>query len=153
MGRADAPSGRSNSGLAWNGEPMSTVAMDFGTSNSAMAFRTPDGSIQFVRLSGDDSVVIPSYLKVLDGQIVDVGNTAKTALAADPKHVLWGLKRLPGLSYNDGKEPTQILRFQYDIKDHGGNLRIEVDGHILAPIDLVSKFLRRIREQACESPD
>ena len=118
---------------------MNTVAMDFGTSNSAMAFRMPDGAIEFVRLEGETSAVIPSFLLVRDGKPEHVGQPAKNALAADPEHVIWGLKRLLGLSYHDAKQ--QIHRFQYVIKDHGGKLRIEVDGHILAPVDLIFEFL------------
>jgi molecular chaperone DnaK (HSP70) len=130
---------------------MNTVAMDFGTFNSTMAFRMPNGGIEFVRLPGEASNVIPSYLLMRDGEVEHVGQSAKNALAADPEHVLWGLKRLLGLSHHDAKE--QIRRFQYHIADYGGQIRIEVDGHIHAPVDLISSFLGRIRKQACESPD
>jgi molecular chaperone DnaK (HSP70) len=131
---------------------MSTVAMDFGTFNSAMAIRMPNGGVEFVRLPGCPDSVIPSFLLMRDGEVEQVGQDAKGAWPADPDHVLWGLKRLLGLSHHDAKERNQLQRFRYQVADHSGKLRIEVDGYVFSPVDLISSFLSRIREQAFQSP-
>ena len=71
---------------------MNTVAMDFGTFNSAMAFRLPNGGVEFVKLTGEADEVIPSFLLVRNGEVKEIGQRAKTQWAADPEHVVWGLK-------------------------------------------------------------
>jgi molecular chaperone DnaK (HSP70) len=105
-----------------------------------------------LRLPLTTSPIIPSFLKFSsNGELDCFGEGAKNAAGADPKHVIWGLKRLLGLSYSDAKDGAELARFHYELIDAGGKLRVKIGGHPHTPIDLVSLFLRKVKE-SCESP-
>ncbi len=135
---------------------MNTISMDFGTYNSAVAYRLPNGEVILLRppliTTSPNSPIIPSFLKFTsDGEFESFGEPAKNAAATDPQHVVWGLKRLLGLSYRDAHERGELARFHYRVMDAGGKLLIEIGRRLYTPIDLVKLFLKKVKE-SCESP-
>jgi len=132
---------------------MNTVSMDFGTYNSAVAYQLPNGEAILLQPALSHSSIIPSFLKFsADGELDCIGEPARNAAAADPQHVLWGMKRLLGLSYRDAFERGDLERFKEDlVLDAGGKLVIKIGNHLYTPIQLAAMFLRRVKE-TLESP-
>jgi molecular chaperone DnaK len=131
---------------------MNTISMDFGTYNSAVALKLPNGEVILPRPPLTQSPIIPSFLKFsADGEFDSFGEPAKNAASVDHQHVVWGLKRLLGLSYRDADERGELARYKYKIMDANGKLLIEIGSRLYTPIDLVTLFLRKVKE-SCESP-
>ncbi len=131
---------------------MNTISMDFGTYNSAAAYRLPNGEVILLRPALAHTPIIPSFLMFRsDGEFDCMGEGAKDAAAVDPQHVVWGLKRLLGLSYRDAYERGELARFHYETLDADGKLLVKIGDHLHTPIDLVSLFLQKARE-SFESP-
>lgn len=131
---------------------MNTISMDFGTYNSAVAFRLPNGEVVLLRPPLTQSRIIPSFLKFsTDGEVDSFGESAKNAAPVDPQHVVWGLKRLLGLTYRDARERGELTRYHYKIMDANGKLLVEMGSRLYTPIDLVALFLQKVKE-SCESP-
>jgi hypothetical protein len=61
-----------------------------------------------------------------DGEFECFGEPAKEAAAADPKHVVWGLKRLLGLTYRDACDRGELARFHYEHMDASGKLQVKI---------------------------
>ncbi|MGA9115699.1 MAG: Hsp70 family protein [Bacteroidota bacterium] len=131
---------------------MNTISMDFGTYNSAVAFRLPGGEAVLLNPARGRSPIIPSFLKFTkEGELESIGEHAKNARASDPAHVLWGVKRLLGCSYRDALERGELSRFEKEsVLDAGGRLVLKVGTRLYTPIEIVSLFLRRVREM-CEA--
>ncbi len=130
---------------------MNTVSMDFGTYNSAVAYRQPDGGVTLLRPRFGNRGIIPSFMRFTQqGEIECFGDAAKNIV--DPQHIVWGLKRLLGLSYKDAFEREELERFKFKTMDAGGKLLIEIGNHLYTPIDLVTLFLKKVKE-TCESTE
>lgn len=129
---------------------MNTVSMDFGTYNSAVAYRQPDGEVILLRPRFSQLGTIPSFMRFTSqGEFDCFGVPAKNA-DGNPEQVIWGLKRLLGLSYEDAWSRGELERFKFKVMDDGGKLKIKVGNRLKTPIELVTMFLKGVKE-TCES--
>ena len=133
---------------------MRTISIDLGTYNSAAAYKMPaDGQIVLLQAYHGPTIqgkVIPSFLKFYaNGELDKYGEPARKDLAVAPQLVVWGLKRLLGKSYQGAKD--EFHRFHYPIKEaEDGSITIPIGEKTYTPIELVTLFLQKIKED-CES--
>jgi molecular chaperone DnaK (HSP70) len=78
-----------------------------------------------------------------------VGGEAKRQLPINPKQVVWGVKRLVGLSYDKARQRGELQRFQYDIEEGPRNsILIRVGEERFAPSQILEIILRKIKNDA-----
>ena len=84
-----------------------------------------------------------------NGKKTHVGNWAQEQLEMNPKLVIWGVKRLVGLSYDTAKNNGEFSRFQYDIeKGQNGLILIKIGEERYTPSHILEFILREIKEDA-----
>ena len=74
------------------------IGIDLGTTNSLVAYIQDE---QAIAVKGKDgkSTLVPSIIHFDSESKVEVGDTAKAQLIADPTNTIYSVKRLMGLSY------------------------------------------------------
>jgi molecular chaperone DnaK len=81
-----------------------------------------------------------------------VGQRAKEELRLNPELVIWGVKRLVGLSYQAASAAGELRRFQYGIEEGPqGDILIKVGEERFTPSHILEMILREIKEDA-ENP-
>lgn len=129
-----------------------TIGIDLGTFNSAAAFARDSTPAMIESRYGKTlyGKQFPSFVSFgADGNVKYVGQKAKEDWAINPKHVIWGVKRLVGLSYAAACKSGDVRRFQYDIiegPDRG--ILINVAGRTLTPTEVLTFILREVKEDA-----
>jgi molecular chaperone DnaK len=129
------------------------IGIDLGTYNSTGAFAL--GKEQVIMIESrygrnTHGKNFPSFVLFdQNGKKLYVGNWAKEQLEINPKLVVWGVKRLVGLSYDAAKNSGEFSRFQYDIeKGQNGLILIKVGEERYTPSHILEFILREIREDA-----
>jgi len=129
------------------------IGIDLGTYNSAAAVAFGRGKVTMVESRYGKTLYgknFPSFVLFdHNGEKQRVGQRAKAELSINPKLVVWGVKRLVGLSYNSAKERGELRRFQYDIEEGpGGSILINVGEERFTPSHILEFILREIKEDA-----
>lgn len=85
-----------------------------------------------------------------DGSVHSVGLEAKRRLSSDPKHVIWGMKRLLGKTYSEAVNQKELDRFLYDIEPDPdtGQCLIKVGEKGIRPEDVCAELIKKIKRQA-----
>jgi len=129
------------------------LGIDLGTYNSAAAVAF--GQDKFVMVESRYGPTIygknfPSFVLFdRQGKKQMVGLLAARNLTEKPEFVIWGVKRLIGLSYETAKERGELKRFQYNIeKGQGGGILIRVGGEYYTPSHILEFILGEIKEDA-----
>lgn len=132
---------------------MISIGIDIGTFNSAAAFADSSGAVTMVRSKNGETQYgknFPSFV-LFDrtGKKQLIGDLAKTAGFRNPELLIWGVKRLIGLSYNEAKKNGELERFRYGIeKAPDGGIAITVGGRKYSPSDIIRFILQEIKEDA-----
>jgi molecular chaperone DnaK (HSP70) len=134
-----------------------TIGVDIGSYNSlaAVAF-SKDQVIQIQSKNGRSFCEKnhPSFVQFdKTGKMVYVGGPAKNNAGINPELVVWGAKRLVGISYDEAREKGELDRFKYPIsKDENGNILIPIGERTYRPKDILQFILEEIKSDA-ENPD
>ncbi|MGD0551456.1 MAG: Hsp70 family protein [Sedimentisphaerales bacterium] len=131
------------------------IGIDLGTYNSSAAIAFGKDKIVMIESRHGKSPYgagknFPSFV-LFDklGEKQAVGLPAKRQLADNPELVVWGVKRLVGLSYQTVKERGELQKFQYAIEQgEGGSILIRVGGRKYRPQDILSFILQEIKRDA-----
>ena len=132
------------------------IGVDLGTYNSSAAVALNRDRIIMVRSKegptpfGKD---FPSFVMFDDaGEPCAVGQNARALLHLKPRQVVWGVKRLVGLSYDTAKERGELDRFRYNIvRGPQDGILIEVGGKHYTPEQVLGLILREIRRASEDS--
>lgn len=129
------------------------IGIDLGTFNSAGAIAIGRENIDLVLSVHGESIYgknFPSFVLFdYNGKKQKVGKPAKEEIAINPKLVVWGVKRLVGLSYEAAKKEKELRKFQYDIEEGPrGSILIKVGEKRFSPSDILEFILREIKENA-----
>lgn len=136
------------------------LGIDLGTFNSSAAVALSKDQVLMVQSKYGSTVYgknFPSFV-LFDhiGKKQLIGQQAKNQLPLNPKLVIWGVKRLVGLSYDAALKSGELDRFQYDIeKGPGDSILIKVGqerftvSHIL---ELILREIKRDAEDSCVNP-
>jgi len=131
------------------------LGIDWGTYNSAAAafdgeqtriIESKEGTTEYGK-------AFPSFLYFdLRGEVQAYGIAAMRYRAIAPKQVIWGVKRLIGLSYDDAVRRKELKRFAFKVeKASDGGVLVSVGERKFTPTDLCEIMLRKIKTDA-ESP-
>jgi molecular chaperone DnaK (HSP70) len=134
---------------------MVTVGIDFGTYNSKAGYKMPDGTIILLQSNDGDTRqgrVTPSFVEFHpNGQYKRHGEEARKNLVISPERVVWGVKRLLGLSYDMAKESGELEKFTYNYeKATDGSIVIKIGAVNYSPEQIATIFLTKLKED-CES--
>ena len=107
------------------------IGIDLGTYNSAAAVALGRNRIAMIESRYGKTLYgknFPSFVLFdHNGQKQLVGQRAREELRINPKLVVWGVKRLVGLSYQAAENAGELRRFKYDIEEGpGGSILIRV---------------------------
>ena len=130
-----------------------TIGIDLGTSNSAGAVAFGKNEVVMIESKYGKSKFgknFPSFVLFdHNGAKQMVGELAKAKLANNPKLVIWGVKRIVGLSYREAKERGELQRFRYDIEEgRDGGIMIKVGPEYYTPSHILGFILKEIKEDA-----
>lgn len=131
------------------------IGIDLGTYNSSAAIAFDRDKIVMIESRHGKSPYgagknFPSFV-LFDklGEKQAVGLPAKRQLVDNPELVIWGVKRLVGLSYHTAKERGELRKFQYAIEQgEGGTILVRVGGRKYRPQDIISFILQEIKRDA-----
>lgn len=128
------------------------LGIDLGTYNSSAAVAIERDTFLVKSKGGrtPHGKNFPSFVQYdSNGSQVCVGGKAKSALRIYPGLVVWGVKRLVGLSYQSAVERGETKRFKYDIeRGPGDGILIRVGNERFAPTHILEAVLREIKEDA-----
>ncbi|HWZ43540.1 MAG TPA: Hsp70 family protein [Candidatus Saccharimonadales bacterium] len=127
------------------------LGIDLGTYNSSAAVAVQRDTVMVQSKDGALSLNgknFPSFVQFdSKGSKMCVGAKAQKNLLLNPLHVIWGVKRLVGLSYQSAVDETR--RFKYDIeRGPGDGILIRVGNERFTPSHILEIILREIKEDA-----
>jgi molecular chaperone DnaK (HSP70) len=132
------------------------IGIDLGTYNSAASVALGRTRVAMVESKYGKTLYgksFPSFV-LFDkfGRVQMVGQRAKEEARLNPDLVVWGVKRLVGLSYRAALEMGEFRRFQYRIEEGpAGDILICVGEERFSPSHILEIILREIKADA-ENP-
>jgi molecular chaperone DnaK (HSP70) len=133
---------------------MSILGIDLGTANSAAFFFDGEGKPKIINPSeGIASLygkLFPSYVEFDQaGEIFCVGKAAYDHYCEGTSNtVVWGSKRLIGISFREAKKELRHIDYFIDGKKEDGTVIIPVDQKIYTPGDIAEMILDKIKKDA-----
>jgi len=119
------------------------VGIDLGTTNSLVA--TVRSGVATVLPDAYGRPLLPSIVRYFPDGRVDVGYSAQTRQADDPRNTIVSVKRYMGRSV---KDVTHIENTPYDFVDSPGMLQIRTAAGVKSPVEVSSEILKVLRERA-----
>jgi molecular chaperone HscA len=119
------------------------VGIDLGTTNSLVA--TVRSGIPVILPDSHGRALLPSIVRYLDAQRVEVGYPAQARQAEDPKNTIASVKRYMGRGL---KDVPHIESTPYDFVDAPGMLQIRTAAGVKSPVEVSAEILRVLRERA-----
>ncbi len=99
------------------------IGIDLGTTNSCVAVMENGEPVVIQNSEGFRTT--PSIVGFTAKGDRIVGQPAKNQMVTNPKNTVYSIKRFIGRRYNE--LPDEIKRIPYAVKDHGDDVRVEVD--------------------------
>ncbi len=132
------------------------IGIDLGTYNSAASVALGRNRIVMVESKYGRTLYGKSFPSFVlfdrQGGRQMVGQRAREEMSINPDLVVWGVKRLVGLSYQQALEMGELSRFSYGIEEGpGGTILIRVGEERYTPSHILEFILREIKEDA-ENP-
>lgn len=136
---------------------MRSIGIDLGTYNSAASVALGRNRVAMIESKYGKTLYgknFPSFVLFdHNGCKQLVGQRAREELGRNPGLVVWGVKRLVGLSYQAALAQGELGRFAYDIEEGpGGSILIRVGDERFTPSHVLEFILREIKEDA-ENPN
>jgi molecular chaperone DnaK len=133
-----------------------TMGIDLGTYNSAAAVALGRGRVVMVESKYGRTMYGKSFPSFVlfdrEGRKQVVGQRAREEMSINHDLVVWGVKRLVGLSYQTALEMGELKRFQYAVEEGpGGAILIRVGQERYTPSHILEFILREIKQDA-ENP-
>ncbi|MBN2344170.1 MAG: Hsp70 family protein [Deltaproteobacteria bacterium] len=129
------------------------IGIDLGTYNSAAAVPIGNGKVAMIESRYGKSLYGKNFASFVlfdhTGQKQITGKRAQAELRLNPKLVIWGVKRLVGLSYQNAKASGELTRFAYETEEGpGGSILIKVGEERYTPSHILEYILRDIKQDA-----
>lgn len=132
------------------------IGIDLGTYNSAASVALGRNRVVMIESKYGRTLYGKSFPSFVlfdrSGIRQKVGQRAREEMTINPELVVWGVKRLVGLSYQQALEMGELGRFQYAVEEGpGGTILIRVGEERYTPSHILEFILREIKEDA-ENP-
>jgi molecular chaperone HscA len=119
------------------------VGIDLGTTNSLVA--TVRSGVPAVLPDAHGRALLPSIVRYVDSQRIEVGYAAQARQSDDPKNTIVSVKRFMGRGVKDA---AHIENAPYDFVDAPGMLQIRTVAGVKSPVEVSSEILKVLRERA-----
>ncbi len=119
------------------------VGIDLGTTNSLVA--TVRSGVPVVLPDEQGRPLLPSIVRYLPGGEVEVGYTAQTRQAEDPKNTIASVKRFMGRGL---KDVAYAENSPYDYVDAPGMVQLRTVAGVKSPVEVSAEILRLLRHRA-----
>jgi molecular chaperone DnaK len=129
------------------------IGIDLGTYNSAAAVPVGNGKVAMVESRYGRSLYGKNFASFVlfdhSGQKQVTGKRAQAEMRLNPRLVIWGVKRLVGLSYQQARANGELARFAYETEEAGdGGILIKVGPERYTPSHILEYILRDIKHDA-----
>ncbi len=118
------------------------VGIDLGTTNSLVA--TVKSGLSEVLLDEQGRALLPSVVRYLDGNAIDVGYAAQAAQSQDPQNSIVSVKRFMGRGLKDINASEQPYQFSED----SGMLQIKTRAGNKSPVEISAEILKTLKNSA-----
>src|SRR5438046_5088244 len=122
------------------------VGIDLGTTNSLVA--TMRSGVATVLPDAQGRPLLPSIVRYLSSEKVEVGYAAQARQAEDPKNTIVSVKRFMGRGV---KDVDHLQNAPYDFVDAPGMLQIRTVAGVKSPVEVSAEILLVLRERAATS--
>jgi molecular chaperone HscA len=122
------------------------VGIDLGTTNSLVA--TVRGGAATVLPDAQGRSLLPSIVRYQPGGGVEVGYTAQTHQADDPRNTIISVKRYMGRGL---KDVAHAENAPYDFVDAPGMVQLRTIAGVKSPVEVSAEILRKLGTRAEES--
>jgi molecular chaperone HscA len=123
------------------------VGIDLGTTNSLVAFITPDNQPKVINDAGK-GLLVPSIVHFTAAGDTLVGNEAKDFLISDPANTIFSVKRLLGRSYKDVAAHQDTFSYKIIDDDNDALVKIQAGDKFYTPIELSAEILKELKARA-----
>lgn len=123
------------------------IGIDLGTTNSLIAFISPEGHPQVINDTGK-GVLVPSVVHFSGSGEITIGNEAKDYLITDPANTIFSVKRLLGRSYHDLEEHKDLFSYKILDDDSESLVKVKVGDTFYTPTELSSLILKELKQRA-----
>src|SRR5688572_19522329 len=119
------------------------VGIDLGTTNSLVA--TVRSGVPAVLPDANGRALLPSIVRYVDSQKVEVGYAAQARQADDPRNTIVSVKRFMGRGV---KDVAHLEAAPYDFVDAPGMLQLRTVAGVKSPVEVSAEILKVLRERA-----
>ena len=119
------------------------VGIDLGTTNSLVA--TVRNGVPQCLQDENGKMLLPSVVRYLPDGTVDIGRSAQTAQAIDPRNTIVSVKRFMGRGL---KDVAHVETMPYDFVDAEGMVRLRTVQGVKSPVEVSAEILKNLRERA-----
>src|SRR5688572_27340139 len=119
------------------------IGIDLGTTNSLVA--TVRSGMPAVLPDAHGRALLPSIVRYVDSQKIEVGYAAQARQSDDPKNTIVSVKRFMGRGVKDA---AHVENSPYDFVDGPGMLQIRTVAGVKSPVEVSAEILRVLRERA-----
>lgn len=120
------------------------IGIDLGTTNSVVAWVDADNNVQIITDEETQSPLVPSIVAYGASGAVAVGWLAHQLLLRRPASVVSSVKRLMGRGMGD----AIVRSLPLSLYDDEGDIKIDVVGHRLSPVEVSADILKALKERA-----
>ncbi|MBS0369661.1 MAG: Fe-S protein assembly chaperone HscA [Proteobacteria bacterium] len=119
------------------------VGIDLGTTNSLVA--TVRNGVPQCLQDENGKMLLPSVVRYLPDGTVDIGRSAQTAQAIDPRNTIVSVKRFMGRGL---KDVAHVETMPYDFVDAEGMVRLRTVQGVKSPVEVSAEILKNLRQRA-----
>ena len=119
------------------------VGIDLGTTNSLVATVRSGGATVLPDAQGRP--LLPSIVRYLSHEKVQVGYAAQAHQAEDPKNTIVSVKRFMGRGV---KDVDHVQNAPYDFVDAPGMLQLRTAAGVKSPVEVSAEILKVLRQRA-----
>ncbi len=121
------------------------IGIDLGTTNSVVAVM--EGTDVTVIPNQEGGRTTPSVVGYAKNDDTLVGQVAKRQAVTNPEKTVYSIKRFMGRRYEEVSEEMKMVPYRIQKADNG-DVRVKVDGRLIAPQEISAKILQKLKQAA-----
>lgn len=119
------------------------VGIDLGTTNSLVA--TVRSGISICLSDDQGRTLLPSVVRYHADSTIDVGHSAQSKQAVDPRNTVVSVKRFMGRGL---KDISHVESMPYEFVDAPGMVKIKTVVGVKSPVEMSAEILKSLRDRA-----